>query len=153
MLCCAMLYRCSTHVFDCSHSFIQATCRSQVPCKLTTCSPSFSSPTNSSPPNPSPPILFRHFPVLQIPPLRRCPTFSSRALSTPVFWLSVISSPANSSHPTVPQLWSSRSKWSFVNCDKTRRTDSKAVFTLSYMYGVHIHVRHKPYMYDSVNTA
>jgi len=28
---------------------------------------------------------------------------------------------------TVPQLQASRNKWSFANCDKTRRTDSKLV--------------------------
>ena len=45
MLCCAMLYRCSTQVFDCSHSFIRYMSQSSW---LTTCSPSFSSPPNST---------------------------------------------------------------------------------------------------------
>jgi len=40
-------------------------------------------------------------------------------------------------------------------CEKLTASwaDRKAVFTLSYMYGVHARRTCTPYMYDSVNTA
>ena len=57
-----------------------------IVCSIYVCScstPSFSSPSFSSPANSTPANFVRHFPVLQIPPLRLRPSFSSPANSTP----------------------------------------------------------------------